>query len=102
MISDDTISNSALNHVVRNVGSAAIDKGADDGIVPVKLGDRFQPVLVQKALDLNAVDFLPHTAVEAINEVFDLGTTRQGCTAQVTQHIVAVGGGLPTCGFAEE
>jgi len=51
MIGNNPVSLTTFDHIIRYVYSCCIDKAADDVIGSIKLGNRFQVILIQKALD---------------------------------------------------
>ena len=60
------------------------DEAADDGVVPVQLGNWTQPALVEEALNEDAVHHLADATVLAIDEVTHLSSIREGDADQVS------------------
>ncbi|MGQ0591396.1 MAG: hypothetical protein ACT4QB_01775 [Gammaproteobacteria bacterium] len=68
-------------------------------VLAIELGDGLELVLIEEALDQDAVDLLADAPVLAVDEIIDTAAIGELDASEVTEHIVVVGGGEGTLGL---
>ena len=93
VITDDPVRHASLDHIVWDVGFAAVDEARDHVPSTVQFRYRVELVLVQEALQERAIHFFAHPPVLAIHYVLFHRAVRQRYALQIPEHIIIAEGG---------
>jgi hypothetical protein len=65
------VGGAGFDHVIGDVGASGVDKTCEDGVVGIQFSNNAEPILVEKLLSEDVVNFFADAAVEAIGNVVD-------------------------------